>query len=576
MQRLLYTRTTRGVSHSANMVVLNRTIMGRNYYNNMKHYAEILPKVLRNTNKIGVAGPTSYFLNEGHVHSSETDHGEQKSKVEPRRAPFVKPVASMWRVSTVPLPLAPWVQNPRDMAPSPPGRPKHSVFKCPWQCFWKCHSYCPKRCCNNPYSCHIECGEWCGATCSDVCCAPGLDRMAPFKPTPKPPQLIQPPSRKIKTDKKIETPKLDAKGKNKLAVDENEISVIKELDKLRKATTHAADKIGLPPDCPAMCVQVCVPGFCASHCCLGNLMLLKKGLANQNQGSFLAHKLAEQYLPIKPTPPPFPFTRIRKLTNKEILDAKRQHLVQLQRQHRVPNPRLQQKQNFYIGGLTIAKDDMSSGNFQRTSGVTNYITKMRNFAAKTGSVGPISQFPLNGPPRTTHVLENAGKRYLPGRMYTPHTDRDSEDLASAQSALAFNNGNLFDNAVTLRHNAINDGRLIDNAINRQIFSKNRQFNNKKVSEAQRVLYNDLAFDNQLKKQNMFFNKNAAALVQEVARKSNYCAHPEMCPKTLSRIMRTCPKICSLSCIPQCPTRCCIMSQGMPPIGLSFPTEDYQP
>merc|ERR1719354_1021557 len=120
LQRYLYTRTTRAVSHNANMVVLNRTIMGRNYYNNMKHYAEILPNVLRNTNKIGVSGPTSYFLNEGHVQSSDTDHGAQKSKVEPRvpfGKPAAKPVSSMWRVSTVPLPIAPLVQNPKDKTP---------------------------------------------------------------------------------------------------------------------------------------------------------------------------------------------------------------------------------------------------------------------------------------------------------------------------------------------------------------------------------------------------------------------------------------------------------------------------
>ena len=387
--------------------------------------------------------------------------------------------------------------------------------------------------------------------------------MAPFKPTPKPSQALQPlTSHKLKHAKKGETPKLGGKDKKKLLVDPKEMSVIKELDKLRKATTHAADKIGLPPDCPAMCIQVCVPGFCASHCCLGNLMLLKKGLTNTVEGGLLAHKLAEQYLPIKPTPRPFPFLKkVRKLTSKEIMDAKRQHLLQLQRQHRVPNPRLQ---NYYIGGLSIARDTPIP-NIQRTPGLASYMSNIGNFAKNPVTV-PMNQYPLYGKANTNKYLGNAGKRYL-GDM----SDRASEDLATAQSAMALSNGNVLHNAVTLRHNAVNDGRLIDNAVNRQLSAQHQQINDK-LPKAQHAGYNDLAFDNQLKTQNMLFNKNAAALVQEIAHKSNYCEHPEACPETLSRIIRTCPKICSLSCVPQCPTRCCIISQGLPPIGLSFPTD----
>merc|ERR1711962_665387 len=165
-------------------------------------------------------------------------------------------------------------------------------FECPWACFWTCHSYCPKECCNNPFKCDLGCREFCTPYCTDRCCAPGSQRLpklqinfnndderknisaifaeddrhqlpanisAPAAPTPH---------EKEEEDAKLHT-RLDPAENSyqQLKEQEHQIALANQIEALKKATSYAAQLMGLPPECPLACARICLPGLCKQQCC---------------------------------------------------------------------------------------------------------------------------------------------------------------------------------------------------------------------------------------------------------------------------------------------------------------------
>jgi len=169
-------------------------------------------------------------------------------------------------------------------------------FECPWACFWTCHSYCPKECCNNPFKCDLGCREFCTPYCTDRCCAPGSQRLPKLQinfnaeaekknisaifaeddrhqlPTnttsasvATPPQS---PHEKEEEDAKLHT-RLDPAENSyqQLKEQEHQIALANQIEALKKATSYAAQLMGLPPECPLACARICLPGLCKQQCC---------------------------------------------------------------------------------------------------------------------------------------------------------------------------------------------------------------------------------------------------------------------------------------------------------------------
>ena len=170
-------------------------------------------------------------------------------------------------------------------------------FECPWACFWTCHSYCPKECCNNPFKCDLGCREFCTPYCTDQCCAPGSQRLpklqinfngddagkknitAIFDEDDKHQMLannvtalssapIQSPHEKEEEDAKLHT-RLDPAENSyqQLKEQEHQIALANQIEALKKATSYAAQLMGLPPECPLACARICLPGLCKQQCC---------------------------------------------------------------------------------------------------------------------------------------------------------------------------------------------------------------------------------------------------------------------------------------------------------------------
>lgn len=163
-------------------------------------------------------------------------------------------------------------------------------FECPWACFWTCHSYCPKECCNNPFKCDLACREFCTPYCSDRCCAPGSQRLpklqinfnaedaerknisAIFSEDDKhqlPSNISSPSTReKDEEDAKLHT-RLDPAENSyqQLKEQEHQIALTNQIEALKKATSYAAQLMGLPPECPLACARICLPGLCKQQCC---------------------------------------------------------------------------------------------------------------------------------------------------------------------------------------------------------------------------------------------------------------------------------------------------------------------
>lgn len=165
-------------------------------------------------------------------------------------------------------------------------------FECPWACFWTCHSYCPKECCNNPFKCDLGCREFCTPYCTDRCCAPGSQRLpklqinfnsdderknisAIFAEDDRH-QLLSnasvpasaSPHEKEEEDAKLHT-RLDPAENSyqQLKEQEHQIALANQIEALKKATSYAAQLMGLPPECPLACARICLPGLCKQQCC---------------------------------------------------------------------------------------------------------------------------------------------------------------------------------------------------------------------------------------------------------------------------------------------------------------------
>jgi hypothetical protein len=169
-------------------------------------------------------------------------------------------------------------------------------FECPWACFWTCHSYCPKECCNNPFKCDLGCREFCTPYCTDRCCAPGSQRLPKLQinfnsederknisaifaeddkhqlPTNTTSVSVsaspQSPREKEEEDAKLHT-RLDPAENSyqQLKEQEHQIALANQIEALKKATSYAAQLMGLPPECPLACARICLPGLCKQQCC---------------------------------------------------------------------------------------------------------------------------------------------------------------------------------------------------------------------------------------------------------------------------------------------------------------------
>lgn len=107
--------------------------------------------------------------------------------------------------------------------------------------------------------------------------APAPVAAAPAAPPPIPaPKPSKSRSSSKKMSKTAGTVKQTAAAaENALAQEkeqQDDIAFISQLEALRQATHYAADLMGLPPDCPDACVQICLPGFCAPHCCAKSII----------------------------------------------------------------------------------------------------------------------------------------------------------------------------------------------------------------------------------------------------------------------------------------------------------------
>ena len=235
-----------------------------------------------------------------------------------------------------------------------------------------------------------------------------------------------------------ERAKLDAvKNVNKQEKEkEDDIAFVSELEALRKATNYAADVMGLPPDCPAACAQICLPAWCSERCC-------SKSLISSHDMNILTKDHSVQPLP-----------------------------------HGPPN----------------------------------------FFSATTGARSFPAVKPFRNP--TTREIINAQRKYL----------------------LAMRNNPQFIRNVAMKRLALQN--------------KLRGRNIRLPSAAQ---YNALVYTNQVNKQRRLLQKSQARALQ-LARASHYCPYPLTCHAGVVPIgMSTCPNVCHLSCIPQCPNECCLLS-----------------